>query len=523
MNRKDFIKASGISAAALALNGLPIKALGDPKNQYKKIRGATDRIFVFVVLSGGDDALNTVIPLDKYSELSNARSNVLIPQAQVLGLSGTANTGLHPAMDKVRNMYNNGLINIVQDCGYTDFNYSHFRATDIYNSASDSNQFIDSGWVGRYLTKRFPGAPNAYPDADFLDPLAIQIGNNLTPALTGPLGQIGFAINDISKFYQIVNGAVDPAPNTPAGHELTYLRYISLQTQAYTQVVQNAATVGSNSVTYPANNKLADQLQIVAHLISGGLKTPIYIVEMGGFDTHSDQVNATDHTQGAHATLLTKVSEAIDAFYQDLKNQNKADIVAGCTVTEFGRRIKSNASNGTDHGSAAPIISFGKNVIPGIIGTSPTLPTNATVNDQVPMQYDFRQVYASILEDWFGVSTTDTAEILNNKTYTKLPIFKTVPTGYTEPTVGNITKIENVQLYPNPMRDYATLQFNSPGGYTHIAIYTDSGKYIRTLLEKETKQGAVSIIVEREHLIASTYFIKIIVGNIWSDTKMVIL
>jgi uncharacterized protein (DUF1501 family) len=521
MNRKDFIKASGLSAAALAVNGMPIKALADTKNQMKKIRGASDRVFVFVVLSGGNDGLNTIIPLDKYAEIASSRANVMIPQSSVLSLTGTTTTGMHPAMSSLRNMYNNGQINIVQSAGYTDFNYSHFRATDIYNSASDSNQIVDSGWVGRYLSKVFPGAPNAFPSADFLDPLAIEIGNSLSTMLNGPAGQIGFALDNINNFYQIVNGAVDPAPNTPAGHELTFIRYISLQTQAYTQVVQNAAAVGTNTVTYPTNNRLAKQLEIVAHLISGGLKTPIYIVELGGFDTHSDQVDGGNTTTGDHATLLNKVSEAISTFYQDLKNQNLDGRVAGCTVTEFGRRIKSNASTGTDHGAGVPMISFGTNVIPGIIGNSPNLPMNATVEDQIPMQYDFRQVYASILEDWFGLSAADTADVLNGQTYTKLPIFKALPTEI-EPIGVAPQALKQVSIYPNPMQSHTSLQFDSPGGYTHIALYTDAGRQIKILYEQETLKGLVNINIDRGALAPGIYYVQIYVDSQSNTAKLLV-
>jgi uncharacterized protein (DUF1501 family) len=528
MNRKDFLKASGVGAAALTLNGLPIRALADQANHFKKIRGASsDRIFVFVILSGGNDGLNTVIPIDKYSELASSRANVMIPQNAVLPLANSSTTGLHPAMTKMQGMYNDGLINITQAVGYADFNYSHFRATDIYNSSSDANVFVDSGWVGRYLAKVFPGAPNAYPSADFLDPLAVQIGNSLSTMLTTNNGQIGFALNDLNSFYQIVNGAVDPAPSTPAGHELTFIRYISLQTQAYTQVIQNAATVGTNtaSVTYPANNNLASQLKMVAKMISGGMKTPFYIVEIGGFDTHSDQVDATNNSIGAHAKLLGKVSDAIHAFYEDLKAQGKDDKVAGCTITEFGRRIKSNSSVGTDHGAGSPMICFGKNVIPGINGLSPNIPMNATVNDQIPMQFDFRQVYASVLEDWFGMSAADTADVLNGQSYTKLPIFKPNPVNPTDIDVIDYNKytLGNISVYPNPVRDHATISFECPGGIAHIVLYNDMGNRIKTIYESNLPKGKASINFEREQLVAGNYFFTIHMDSKSETGKIVII
>jgi uncharacterized protein (DUF1501 family) len=520
MNRRDFIKASGIGTAAFAINGLPINAFADATGRMHKLRGHSDKIFVFVLLNGGCDGLNTVLNLDRYTELTNARANVLIPQNQALGLNGAGNTALHPAMTKIRDMYNNGLINIVQGVGYPNFNYSHFRATDIYNSASDANTYIDTGWIGRYLSTVFPGAPYDYPNADFLDPLAVQIGSNITTALSAPGGQIGFALSDINSFYQIANGAVDPAPNTPAGHELTYIRYISLQTQSYTQSVQNAATLGTNNVTYPANNKLAEKFKIVAKLISGGLKTPFYVVDLNGFDTHSDQVDMANHATGNHADLLAELSDAIEIFYQDLKIQGKEDKVAGCTITEFGRRIKSNASKGTDHGSGTPMIVFGKNVISGINGSSPVLPTNATVNDQVPMQFDFRQIYSSILQDWFELDKTKTDTILG-ASFTTLPIFKKAPTDIG--TIDNIVKtFGNLNIVPNPVADHASINFTSAGGAAQIKLYTEVGQLVNIIYQNEIQAGPQSINFERGNLRSGTYYIQIHVGNANITGKLIV-
>jgi uncharacterized protein (DUF1501 family) len=520
MNRRDFLKASSMTTAALAVNGMPINALADTEGRGKRLRGFSDRIFVFVVLSGGNDGLNTVIPLDRYAELNAARSNVIIPSAQVLSLTGTSTTGLHPAMTKMRDMFNQGKINIVQGVSYPDPSYSHFRATDIFNTASNSNVVIDSGWVGRLLNKVFPGSPIAYPTADFLDPLAIQIGSTLSTALGSPNGQIGFAVSNITNFYNIVNGSYTPAPNTPAGHELSYIRYISLQTQSYIQTVKNASIAGNNLAVYPSNNDLADQLKIVAKLISGGLKTPFYIVEQGGFDTHSDQVDASNHAVGDHARILGEVSDAISAFYTDLKLLGKDQKVAGCTISEFGRRIKSNTSVGTDHGAGSPLITFGTNVVPGIIGTSPVLPANATGDDQVPMQYDFRQVYASILRQWFNMSSADTKDILNGNDFTTLPIFNTA-TG-NEQVVAKNYELGNILVYPNPLVDHCTIQFTSPGGPAQIQLFNDAGQAVKIIYENVLQAGQTSINVDRGNLAPGNYYFQIFNGSKNATGRLVV-
>ena len=206
------------------------------------------------------------------------------------------------------------------------------------------------------------------------------------------------SITDPTSFYNLVNNIVDPAPNTPAGNELTYIRTVASQTNLYTQRIRDAANTVTQQGTYPTNNSLADQLKIVARLVKGGLKTRVYMVSFGSFDNHSLQTNTTDTTTGTHATLLQRVSDAIKAFTDDCTFLGIQNRVIGLTFSEFGRRIKSNSSVGTDHGAAAPLFLFGNNVISGVVGNNPTIPTNATVNDNIPFQYDFRSIYASILQ-----------------------------------------------------------------------------------------------------------------------------
>jgi uncharacterized protein (DUF1501 family) len=166
---------------------------------------------------------------------------------------------------------------------------------------------------------------------------------------------------------------------------------------------------------------LADQLKIVARLVAGGLKTRFYLVSMGGFDTHARQVETADTTTGAHARLLARLSEAIDAFQDDLQFLKVDNKVVGMTFSEFGRRIQSNASGGTDHGTAAPVFVFGSNVQGGIVGSNPVLPDKPTVNDNITMQQDFRTVYNSLLEKWFLAGSSEAGTVLL-KDYPVLPL-----------------------------------------------------------------------------------------------------
>ncbi|MBK7762597.1 MAG: DUF1501 domain-containing protein [Bacteroidetes bacterium] len=511
-----------MATLAASVNGLPIHAYGESKlfNALSRTRGSNGKILVLIQMSGGNDGLNTVIPLDRYSELSAARSNILINQSSVLPLTGSTTTGLHPAMTALQSMYNSGKVNIVQGVSYPDPNFSHFRSTDIMYSASDSNAYVNTGWLGRTIDHQFPGAPQNYPDPNFLDPLAIQIGSSVSSVLGGANGINGLAVSSINSFYQIISGTVDPAPATPAGNELTFIRFIAQQTQAYTMVLQNAAAVGVNMATYPTSNRLADQLKIVARLINGGLQTPIYIVNQGGYDTHDNQVDNVDHSLGKHAGYLKELSDAIGAFQQDLQLMGKEDKVTGCTFSEFGRRIKSNASVGTDHGSGAPMIVFGTQVNPTIIGTSPVLPASATVNDNVPMQYDFRQVYASILQDWFKLDPSDVTAILNGQTFQTLPIFKW--SVGVENVANTETKLSCMN-FPNPFDEHTVIRFTSGGGAAQILLYDQMGKMIRVLYENQVAAGTQDIGVDRNGLSAGTYYYQVQVGSEKVSSKLMVI
>jgi uncharacterized protein (DUF1501 family) len=249
MKRKAFIKkALPVASLPFLINGFSMKAFGKGSLFETMLRAATqtDRVLVLIQLNGGNDGLNTVIPLDQYSNLSNARSNIMINQNLVLPLNGSTVTGLHPSMTGIKNLYNDQKVAVVQGVSYPNPNFSHFRATDIWLTGSDSNQTINTGWVGRFLEQEYPGYPTGYPNTTDPDPLALQIGNVVSTALQGPSVNMGIAITSSSNFYQLVSGTYDPAPNTPAGHELTFIRETSLQTQQYSTVVKSAALAQAN-------------------------------------------------------------------------------------------------------------------------------------------------------------------------------------------------------------------------------------------------------------------------------------
>lgn len=498
MKRRDFLQKS-IPAATLLpalINGYSVKAFAADSPLVQALMQSTtdtDHVLVIIQLSGGNDGLNTVIPISTYSNYYNARTNVAIPQNRILTL-GSNTAGLHPAMAGLQSIYNAGNLKVIQSVGYPQPNFSHFRATDIWMSASNSNQEVFSGWAGRYLNYEYPNFPTGYPNTTSPDPLAIQIGSTTTLTTQGPAVNMAMSITNPTSFYNLLNGTTDPVPDTPAGKELKFVRLVSQQTQKYSSVIRNAANAVTQQVTYPTNNSLGDQLKIVARLIKGGLKTRIYMVSTGGYDTHSVQVNAADTTTGAHATLLQRLSDACKAFQDDLQFLGVQDRVIGMTYSEFGRRIKSNSSVGTDHGAAAPMFLFGSKIEQGVLGDNPAIPTNASVNDNIPMQYDFRSIYSTILEKWFCLDKTVVAGLyppsINTQLQT-LPLFKggLACNGVTPPPDPTFDAI--ISNAPNPFTETTTIRFKTEGGHTLIQIIDTLGRVIRTLLETDYPNAGV--------------------------------
>jgi uncharacterized protein (DUF1501 family) len=417
MKRRDFFRITLPSVTLpMLMNGFSMQAFAEsPLADLIEAGEENDRVLVLVQLNGGNDGLNTIIPIDIYDRYYAARTNIAIPEEKILRLQGVDHTGLNPAMTHIQQLYGEGKISIVQAVSYPKPNFSHFRATDIWLTGADSDQVLESGWAGRYLDESYPGFPADYPSSKMTDPLAIQIGGIVSPALQGPLTTMGMAISNPTSFYELLKS--EPVAQSPsrAGDQLAYIRQMSMKTDQYAGVIKQAALkVKQQSDKYPAagKNPLADQLKIVARLIAGGLKTKVYMVSMGGFDTHSKQTEQSDTTTGNHARLLGRLSEAIGAFMEDINGLGVGDRVLGMTFSEFGRRIKSNASGGTDHGAGAPVILFGNKVKPGVMGTSPDIPEQANVKDNVGMQHDFRALYAGILRNWFQKEPAQTRLVL---------------------------------------------------------------------------------------------------------------
>ena len=537
MKRRDFLRGVvPVTALPFLLNGLPLRAYG--RSPFlETLTGAlvqTDRVLVLIQLSGGNDGINTVIPLDQMTAYNSLRGNIAITQAAITsaGTSLTAATALHPKMVGMKQLYDQGKLMVVQGVSYPNPNLSHFRATDIWMTAANSDETLLDGWAGRYLNQEFTGYPTGFPNTVMRDPLAIQIGSVTATALEGPGRTMGISITDPNTFYALVNGfptgGTDTAPQTPAGHELTYIRQIAASSLDYALSVKGAADKVKQQQAYPTPNTLADQLKIVARLIGGGLKTRIYVVSMGGFDNHSNEIDSTDATRstGTHATLLQRLSDAMLAFQNDIKFLGVEDRVIGMTFSEFGRRVQSNASFGTDHGTAAPVFVFGKGInggVPnGVMGANPSLTVLTSGN--LTMTYDFRSVYASILSQWFGVSANELNAVML-RGFTQLPIIKPGVAVDVENDPGVPREYVLYENYPNPFNPTTTISYDLPNDANVVLkVYDMLGRAVTTLVDQRQSAGHHLVqFAPTSGLSSGAYIYQIQAGSFVSRKKMMFL
>ncbi len=513
MKRRDFIATSGkgmaLAALASGINGSSMRALAASPvmSSLQSITANSDRVLVVIQLAGGNDGLNTVIPVDDAVYYNN-RKNIGIPKNQTLALrNGLA---LHPAMTGFRDLFNDGRLSIVQNVSYPNSDRSHFRGTDIWLSATDADVFKTTGWIGRYLETQAPNFPTTMP----AEPLAIQIGESLSLGFRGDKGSLGITFRDPETFFNLVdqggNSNYDAAPMTNGGVELEFVRSVEKASQVYSKVVKTAADkVKTTKVTYPQSNPLARSLQIVSRLVAGGLGTRIYLVNINGtsFDTHYNQGAAT----GAHATLLGYLSEAVKLFLDDCQQMGTADRVAGITFSEFGRRVAENGSQGTDHGTAAPLFVFGKNIVGGqILGHNPDL-VNLDLRGDLLMEYDYRQIYSAALKQWFGGSTSLESQILF-RDFSDLPLFQSSSDVRDD---ENTALLQSMQLHPNPADDLSMLSYFLPtAADCTISLHSLRGESLGVIASSYVEAGNGLCRIPTTSLQPGTYFVRIRAGRL---------
>jgi uncharacterized protein (DUF1501 family) len=492
MERRHFLKRTLQAGTLLPLAsaGLIARPLG--ASFFPRAAAAGDRVLVLINLSGGNDGLNTVIPVDD-AGYYNARQTLAIAKSGTLSLGN--GLGLHPAMTKVRELYDRGECAVVQSVGYADQDRSHFRSTDIWHSGSDSAEVLYTGWLGRYLERIHPEFPTTLPTA----PFAIQIASAVSLALQSDQGNMGIAIDNPDRFYNLANGLKvpsDPVPATLAGPELEYVRSIVEQSNQFSTGINTAMISGQTNVSYDSDS-LSTQLKVVARLINGGLSTGIYVVTLGGFDTHTGQLSR-------HAQLLGQLSSAVGAFLEDVAASGNGDRVAVATYSEFGRRLNENGSAGTDHGAAAPHFVFGRKVLGGtVLGGIPNL-TDLDARGDIKFVNDYRQIYSSILEDWLALDRSDVVDALGGD-FAKLPLFASSPGSASRETAA-MAGLVLEQNTPNPARSATSIAFRLPRATrTSLDLRTADGRLVRSLVDRTLDAGAHRVSVSLSDLPSGRY------------------
>jgi len=517
MKRRNFLKyTSRLAATApILVNGMSVAAL-PMSSLFTAINGDSDRVLVLIQLIGGNDGLNTIIPLDQYDKLANARPHVLLPEEQIIGVTDTI--GFHPSMVGIKSLYDNARLTVVQGVGYPNQNRSHFRSTDIWNTASEPEEVLSTGWLGRNFQREYTTFPDGYPNEDCTDPFAVTMGNAASATCQGTSSNFSIAVTDPFNISPLPEGALSTPPATPYGEELSFLRTMIAQSNAYGETVSTAANMGTNAVDYPDTN-LAQQLKNVALLLSGGSKTRVFVCTLGGFDTHANQVVATDTTTGDHAGLLQILSDAVAAFQADLTALSLEERVVGMTYSEFGRRIISNAANGTDHGSAAPLMVFGSCINAGFIGDNAEIPDTPDVQDGVAMQYDFRDIFGSVLEDWFEVAESDIQEMIKPD-YQHIPVLNVCDTSVPVREIID-TNIETWAA-PNPFHTTTQIHFTCQNERVRLSIFNLEGKELKVLVDRKMAGGAHNIQFDGSGLPTGNYFYRLQLESGMQKSKLMV-
>lgn len=518
MKRRNFIKQAGtLASTPFVLNGLGISAMSKPW-YFDSISAEIDKVLVLIRLSGGNDGLNTLIPLDQYGNLFNARQNILIPENNIMGITDTL--GLHPSMGGMRNLFDDGHLGIVQSVGYPNQNRSHFKSMQVWYTGQpeQSEQGTGlTGWLGRHLDEEVEGFPYGYPNQVFPDPFAIAMGDYVSETCQGQAANYSIALHNPFELSDLAEWGGSNFGGL-YGDELAFLRDKITQTNSYFGQIETAVDAGANEVNYP-QTEMGQHLKHIARMISGGLETKIYTVNLSGFDTHANQVSHGQPLTGMHAELLQTVSDALQAFQEDLVQQGLNERVIGMTFSEFGRQIRSNSSRGTDHGTAAPLFLFGSCINPGILGENPEIPDSVEPQEGVPMQYDFRDVYGSVLMDWFEVPE-DTVRGLLYDGFQHLPIVSGCEAPVSAEDSGIVPTLR-VRGYPNPFRETATIEFSTTEReWIRLAILNPLGQEVSVLFDRRVNPGEHQVSFDGSHLPAGNYYFRLTTRSGQAKTRL---
>lgn len=393
-------------------------AVGDPLDRFRN-KGDDGRVLVVLQLAGGNDGLNTIIP---YRNDLYYRARPRLGIARETALQLTSELGLHPSATGLKQLYDTGHLAIIQGVGYPNPDRSHFVSTDIWSTADPEGRKHE-GWIGRYFDCTCKGNDRPNPRLGIAitqeAPLAMQ-GKLFNPVAFGTPEELswrgaGANARNREAFEHLndsASGASKPGTMNSETSALAYLQRTAMDARASAREIQQAAGSSGRAARMdmrpiPGKNargsgQLGQQLSMVHRMIAAGLNTKVYYVSLGGFDTHAQQLNR-------HQQLMTQLGDALSEFVDSLKADGLLDRVLIVSFSEFGRRVAENASQGTDHGAAAPLFVLGGKVRAGIYGSHPKLETSELDQGDLKWQTDFRNVYATVLRNWLG---TDSSKVL---------------------------------------------------------------------------------------------------------------
>ena len=529
MKRRTLLKAGALAGAAASFGSIPIFA----QNPIHALGAAgidNDAVLIIIQMFGGNDGLNTIIPADD-PEYARIRPNIAVRNdnpdtskrpRRILNSDVFFHPGLINGVHKngFLGLIEEGRLAVIQGTGYENPNLSHFRSTDIWlsgfnNSSSDTR--LNEGWIGRLFEKNYPDFPIVMPD----HPLCLQLGGSLSMLLQSSKGDMGLAIGDVDQFVKEGSTGSDfplMTGNTPFDNEYNYVRSIAKKGDIYNKVIEEAWSKGMNSpgldygIANGSRGSLIRQMGIISKLISGGLKTKVYLAQIGGFDTHVQQQDTNNN--GQHPSLLNQLANAISLFMDDAVKQGFADRVVGLTVSEFGRRPYENGSNGTDHGTTSVQFAFGTRVQANVFGANPDfsdLNNNGDLAFDLNRNVDYRRLYSELIQTWFGGSAEDSKAILNERVV-PLPYLQSPISSLNDPILnygnGGIRYSENIQ---SPNSGYIHVEISKDCNI-QIHLFNSLGVYSGSIFDGQIQAGKHAIPVDLTQLTSGMYICELSTG-----------
>lgn len=389
MERRSFLKTSALVSASLMV---PEFVKASTKSFLRE--QSKGRRLIVIQLSGGNDGLNTLVPF-RNDDYYNLRPQIGLQKGELHLISD--DLGLNPGLLSLKELFDKGWVTLLNGVGYPNPNRSHFRSTDIWNSGTGSDEFVNTGWIGRYLDNECTG---------FLPHNAVDLDNGLTLALKGEKNS-GLSVSDPQKLAEAVRHPY-VAMNSGQSHDndhpqLAYLNKTLVDVVSSAEYVEDHMRVQKTREEYPYTT-IGQKMKTIGQLINSGSQTQIFYASLSGFDTHANQ-------QGTHERLLGNWADAVQALLNDLDQTGNLEDTLVMTFSEFGRRAKQNAAKGTDHGTANNLFLMGGSLAnPGVYNEIPSL--SDLDSGDLKYSIDFRDIYASILSDWFQA---DHSKILSGK------------------------------------------------------------------------------------------------------------